>query len=259
MAARKASGKSGRPGQSSKARQSKPASKVTPSLAWQRLGNRVKRCRKCPRLIEHCQAVARKKRKAYADQKYWGRPVPDFGPENFQTVSLLIVGLAPGAHGANRTGRMFTGDNSGLWLYRAMHRAGFANQADSTDRSDGLRLIDCAVTNVCRCAPPGNKPAKEEIANCQPFFESTIELCQPRIFLALGGLAWRATLDFAIRQNWVSNPRPKPKFKHAAQVPLRDDRLLLGCYHVSQQNTFTGRLTETMLDEVFDTIVAKID
>lgn len=217
---------------------------------WNRLAARVKRCTKCPRLIEHCQKVASVKRKSYLNEKYWGKPVPNFGAPN---VGLLIVGLAPGAHGANRTGRMFTGDRSGDWLYRAMHRAGFANQPHSDSRRDGLELVDSAITNICRCAPPDNKPDKQELANCQPFFSETLELCDPIVVLALGSLAWKATIPEIVQRDWLDRPTTSPKFSHGAAVKLNDGRWLLGSYHPSQQNTFTGRLTEPMLDAVFQT------
>ena len=150
---------------------------------WQQLHQEVVSCQRCDRLIKHCRKVAIEKRAAYRDHEYWGKPVPNFG----DPAKILIVGLAPGAHGANRTGRMFTGDRSGDWLYRAMYNNGLANQPESTGRDDGLKLTGCAVTNVCSCAPPDNKPATEEVANCQPFFQRTIELCQPKVFVALGG------------------------------------------------------------------------
>lgn len=216
---------------------------------WNRLNAEVKRCETCDRLIEHCRNVAKVKRKAYQDCDYWGKPVPNLGGPN---VGLLIIGLAPGAHGANRTGRMFTGDRSGLWLYRAMHRAGFANQSESISLNDGLKLINCAVTNICRCAPPGNKPVRQELTNCQPFFRRTLELCNPKVLLALGSLAWNATLETVVDQQWMERPKRRPKFSHGAMVKLLDDRWLIGSYHPSQQNTFTGRLTEPMLDAVFD-------
>ena len=215
---------------------------------WNRLAARVKRCTKCPRLTEHCQTVSTVKRKSYLKEKYWGKPVPNFGTPN---VGLLVVGLAPGAHGANRTGRMFTGDRSGQWLYRAMHRAGFANQAHSESRRDGLELIDSAITNICRCAPPDNRPDKGELANCQPFFAETLELCDPIVVLALGSLAWKATIPEIVQLDWLDQPRTRPKFFHGETVKLKEGRMMLGSYHPSQQNTFTGRLTEPMLDAVF--------
>lgn len=214
---------------------------------WSKLRKQVIACEKCPRLVEHCREVAKVKRRAYLDCDYWGKPVPNFGS---QGSSLLVVGLAPGAHGANRTGRMFTGDRSGEWLYRALHVAGFASQAEATDLNDGLELIDCAITNICRCAPPGNKPEKEELARCQPFLEETFELCQPIVILALGSLAWNATMLMAKEMGWFEIPRPRPKFGHGATVELQPQRWLIASYHPSQQNTFTGKLTRRMLNSV---------
>ena len=216
---------------------------------WKDLNSRIEGCRKCTRLIEHCEKVSQTRRRQYRDELYWGKPVPNFGRAK---VPLLIVGLAPGAHGANRTGRMFTGDRSGEWLYRALHKAGFANQQSSTGLADGLRLKSCAVTNVCHCAPPDNKPTSEELQACSPYFEETVELCAPRVFLALGAIAWNAVARFAQSQGWIGSPRPK--FGHASCVELKPKRgkskYLLGCYHPSQQNTFTGRLTEPMIDQI---------
>ena len=151
--------------------------KVSVSKEQAKLQKQIVACRKCPRLIEHCEKIAVEKRRAYLDQDYWGKPVPNFGSS---PASLLVVGLAPGAHGANRTGRMFTGDRSGDWLYRTMHKYGFASQAPQSDLDDGLELINAMVTNVCHCAPPGNKPVREEISNCQPFLEKTFLACDPR-------------------------------------------------------------------------------
>lgn len=214
---------------------------------WSQLDRRVERCKKCPRLRQYCEKVAVEKRKAYLDHNYWGRPVPNFGSAK---VDLLVVGLAPGAHGANRTGRMFSGDRSGEWLYRALHKAGFANQPESIDANDGLELTNCTITNICRCAPPGNKPLPEELRNCQPFFVETLTLCQSRVIVALGGLAWRATLVQLMDIGWMEPVKPRPKFAHGATVELSSDRWLLGSYHPSQQNTFTGKLTRKMLDDV---------
>jgi uracil-DNA glycosylase family 4 len=146
---------------------------------------------------------------------------------------------------------MFTGDRSGQWLYRALHKAGFANQPESLDAADGLELINCTITNICRCAPPGNKPLPEELSNCQPFFAETLTLCQSRVIVALGGLAWRATLVQLMESGWLGPVKPRPKFTHGALVELSEGRWLLGSYHPSQQNTFTGKLTRKMLDDVF--------
>ena len=219
----------------------------------QSLNTRIVACDRCPRLREHCAEVAATRRRAYLDWDYWGGPVPNFGDPR---ARLLIVGLAPGAHGANRTGRMFTGDRSGDWLFRALHVAGFANQPDATDRDDGLELTDCLVTNACHCAPPGNRPAKDELESCREWFDETVDLLPVRVFLALGAIAWRAVVDLARRRDWYSGPIPK--FSHQAEVPLSQDRWLLGSYHPSQQNTFTGRLTEEMFDGVFSQARAKL-
>jgi uracil-DNA glycosylase family 4 len=214
--------------------------------SWNSLQQQIADCEHCPRLRKHCRQTAAEKRRAYADWEYWGRPVPNFGTP---PAKLLIVGLAPAAHGANRTGRMFTGDKSGEWLYRALHKAGFANQASSERREDGLKLLDCVITAVCHCAPPGNKPLPSEIANCQPWLATTIDLVQPRVLLALGQIAWRATVTEASRRGWHSGAIPK--FGHNAKQKLAGGRWLLGSYHPSQQNTFTGKLTEPMFDAVF--------
>ena len=219
----------------------------------QSLNTRIVACDRCPRLREHCAEVAATRRRAYLDWDYWGGPVPNFGDPR---ARLLIVGLAPGAHGANRTGRMFTGDRSGDWLFRALHVAGFANQPDATDRDDGLELTDCLVTNACHCAPPGNRPAHDELESCREWFDETVDLLPVRVFLALGAIAWRAVVDLARRRGWYSGPIPK--FSHQAEVPLSQDRWLLGSYHPSQQNTFTGRLTEEMFDGVFSQARAKL-
>ncbi len=215
---------------------------------WQRLRREVTACQKCERLTQHCQQVANEKRRAYRDQEYWGRPVPNLGEPK---SSLLIVGLAPGAHGANRTGRMFTGDRSGDWLYRAMFKAGFANQPESIKRRDGLKLVDAVVTNIGRCAPPGNKPTTQELTNCQPFFEQTLQLVDPVVILALGGLAWKQTIKSMVELDLLERPKKMPKFSHGEQLKVDANRVLIGSYHPSQQNTFTGRLTEAMLDNVF--------
>ena len=214
---------------------------------WATLQQSIIACEKCPRLREYCSEIATAKRKAYLAWDYWGKPVPNFG---FAQEKLLIVGLAPAAHGANRTGRMFTGDRSGEWLYRALQRAGFANQGHSDDVNDGLQLIDCTITAMCHCAPPDNKPLPEEVATCRPWLEQTFELTQPRVIVALGGLAWKAVLD-QLRTSKSFAAKKLPAFGHAAEVALAGDRWLLGSYHPSQQNTFTGKLTEPMLDAVF--------
>jgi uracil-DNA glycosylase len=217
------------------------------SIKLRELAAQIEACRACPRLVRYRERIAREKRAAYRDQTYWGRPVPGFGDE---AAWLILVGLAPGAHGANRTGRMFTGDRSGLFLYAALHRAGFANQPLSSSREDGLRLRGAYVTAPCRCAPPDNKPLPIELGRCAHFLDSELLLLRrARVYLALGAIAWRAALQALGRQG-ESLPRPWPEFAHGAEHGLGDGRLLLGSYHVSQQNTQTGRLTAEMFDRV---------
>ena len=177
------------------------------------MNRQVIACERCPRLIEHCQQVAEVKRKAYLEWDYWGKPVPNFGDPK---ARVLVVGLAPGAHGANRTGRMFSGDRSGDWLYRALHKAGFANQPESTDINDGLQLIDCAITNACRCAPPQNKPTPAEVTACADWFQQTIDLLPIEVFIALGQLAWKTVVRHAIAQDWHTGKQPV--FSHGAKV-----------------------------------------
>jgi uracil-DNA glycosylase family 4 len=218
-----------------------------------RLRRAIITCERCPRLIHHCRKIAKEKKKAHLNETYWGRPVPNFG----QTpAALLIVGLAPAAHGANRTGRMFTGDRSGQWLYRALHRAGFANQSSFERADDGLELIDAVITAVAHCAPPDNKPLPDEIANCSEYLERTFALQKPRVVLALGGIAWTATLAHYKRLGHKISS--KVKFGHGAEMELPDGIRLIGSYHPSQQNTFTGRLTEEMFDEVFRKIRSRL-
>jgi uracil-DNA glycosylase family 4 len=214
--------------------------------AWGQLNRDIVACRACPRLVEHREAIGRERRRAFADETYWARPVPNFGDPHGR---LLIVGLAPAAHGANRTGRMFTGDRSGEWLFRALHRAGFASHGESTSAGDHLRLLDCAITATCHCAPPDNKPSRDEIANCRGWLEQTLAISPAKVFLALGQIGWQAAVDELRRLGWLSGRRPK--FGHAARVEAAGGRWLLGSYHPSQQNTFTGRLTEPMFDAVF--------
>lgn len=198
-------------------------------------------CRKCPRLVAWREEVARTKRASFADEDYWGKPVPGFGDPD---ASLVVVGLAPAAHGANRTGRMFTGDRSGDFLYASLHRSGFASQPTSQSRDDGLRLSGAWVTSPVKCAPPDNKPTTSERDNCVPFLTRELEILPWRVIVALGGFG------FGVMTRYF-DVRPRPRFGHGVEVPLPGGRTLLGCYHVSQQNTFTGRLTTDMLDAVF--------
>ena len=199
-------------------------------------------CRACPRLVAWREEVARARRKAFADEEYWARPIPGFGDPS---AWLLVVGLAPAAHGGNRTGRIFTGDRSGDFLFAALHRAGLASQAESVSRDDGLRLAGCRIAAAVRCAPPANRPTREERDRCRPYLVREIAACRDaRVLLALGGLAWEETLRA------LEAPRPFPRFGHGAEARLAGGRTLLGSYHPSQQNTFTGRLTPAMLDDV---------
>jgi uracil-DNA glycosylase family 4 len=212
------------------------------------LAAQVSQCRRCPRLVAWREEVATTKRAAFADQTYWGRPVPGFGDPK---AHVLIVGLAPAAHGGNRTGRMFTGDRSGDWLYASLYRVGLANQPTSVSVGDGLELRGAYVTAPVRCAPPANKPTPAERDACRPWLVRELELLWPtvRAVVVLGAFGW-AALWPALRASGLSVITPLPKFAHGVEVEV-DERLVLGCYHVSQQNTFTGRLTEPMLDAVF--------
>ena len=210
-------------------------------------------CRACPRLVTWRETVATEgKRASFADQPYWGRPGPGFGDP---APEILVIGLAPAANGTNRTGRMFTGDRSGDWLYAALHRAGYASQPTSTHAGDGQSLTGVRIVAAVRCAPPGNKPDPAERHTCGFWLDRDLALAAPglRSMLALGAIAWDATLASARRLGWVVQ-RPRPRFTHGAETTMvtTTDRSirLVGSYHVSQQNTFTGRLTETMLDEV---------
>ncbi len=219
----------------------------SPAAVWKVLNERIVNCERCSRLRLHCQRVAQEKRRSFSEWNYWGRPVENFGdPE----ARLLIVGLAPAAHGANRTGRMFTGDRSGEWLYRALHRAGFATRSESLHRDDDLKLIDCAITATCHCAPPDNKPLPDEIVACESWLAETFDSVCARVYLALGHIAWRSVVTLARRRGWLGKGRAR--FGHGAIFPLSNERWLLGSYHPSQQNTFTGRLTEVMFDRVFE-------
>ena len=205
----------------------------------------VIRCQRCPELREYCAEIGRERRKAYADWDYWARPVSGFGDH---AARILIVGLAPAAHGANRTGRMFTGDRSGDFLYGALHRADLANQPDSSDVHDGLKLQDVYITAALRCAPPHNKPTSLQLSRCADYLHREVSALKPKVILALGGLGWNAVLKTLRELNHVI-PTPRPKFGHGAEIAF-GSITLLGCYHVSQQNTFTGRLTKSMIDIV---------
>jgi uracil-DNA glycosylase family 4 len=221
--------------------------------SWKRLTHDVVSCECCPRLRTHCAEIARVKRRAFRDQTYWGRPVPGFGDPN---ARVLICGLAPAAHGANRTGRMFTGDDSGNWLYAALHRAGLASQPGATATDDGLTLHGAYITASARCAPPDNKPTPAELTACAPFLDRELALLPNlRVAVALGHIAWSTMLACALRADPESVSSPRPKFAHGAQTRVRLRAggplvALLGCYHPSRQNTNTGRLTREMLDAV---------
>jgi uracil-DNA glycosylase family 4 len=204
-------------------------------------------CRKCPRLVEYREKVAREKRRAFRDWTYWGRPVPGFG--DFR-AELLLLGLAPGAHGSNRTGRMFTGDRSGDFLYAALHKAGFANQPTSLRRDDALKLKNAFIAATVRCAPPANKPLPSEIVNCRGYLERELALLKPKVVLALGKIAWDAYLDILKREGVIAS-RAKFVFAHGAEAELPGDGpRLVGVYHPSQQNTQTGRVTPAMYAQV---------
>ncbi len=216
----------------------------------EKLNNKIISCRACPRLVEWREEVARVKRKAYLDHEYWGKPVPGFGDPN---ARVLVVGLAPGAHGSNRTGRQFTGDASGGFLFPALHRAGFANQAGAESRSDGLLLKDMYITASGRCAPPDNKPTPEELNNCQPFLEREIEILKPRVIVCLGQIAFGRILKIYSIRNSVY------KFAHGASYQLEGGTWILCSYHPSQQNTSTGKLTAPMFDQIWKKAKSLID
>jgi uracil-DNA glycosylase family 4 len=216
------------------------------------LSRTIVSCRRCPRLVEHRERIAAERKRAYREWSYWGRPVPGFGDPN---ARLVIVGLAPAAHGANRTGRMFTGDDSGSWLYEALHRFGFANQPTSTSRDDGLKLRDCYITASARCAPPGNRPASGELEACRPYLKTELSLLRrARVILALGHVAHVQYLKAA---GWWERltPAERPPFRHGVVHPLPHGLALLSSYHPSRQNTNTGRLTRAMWYRVFTTAV----
>ncbi|MCC6435926.1 MAG: uracil-DNA glycosylase [Acidimicrobiales bacterium] len=231
---------------SGQARRGRGAARTAEALRV--LQDEIVGCRRCPRLVDWREEVARTKRAAYRHEPYWGAPVPGFGDPD---ATVVVIGLAPAAHGANRTGRMFTGDRSGDWLFRAMHRAGLANQPHSVARDDGLRLHRAYVTAPVRCAPPANKPTPTERETCRPFLDAELALLRhARVFVALGGFGYEVVAEL------LGVGRPRPRFAHGLEVPVpasahRAAVTLLCSYHVSQQNTFTGRLTEPMLDAVF--------
>lgn len=214
---------------------------MSAAAAQAALAREITACRACPRLVAWREEVGRVKRRSFAGQDYWARPVPGFGDPD---AAIVIVGLAPAAHGANRTGRVFTGDRSGDFLVAALHRAGLASQPTSTHADDGLRLIGCRMTAAVRCAPPANRPTPDERERCRPFLERELALCpDARVLLALGAIGWDAVLRTLAPQ------RPWPRFGHGAEAEVAG-RVLVGCYHPSQQNVFTGRLTPAMIDAV---------
>lgn len=231
---------------------------MTAESEFAQLAAEIIACERCPRLREWCVQVAAVKRRAYRDETYWGRPVPGFGDP---AARLLIVGLAPGAHGANRTGRVFTGDGSGDFLYDALHRAGFANQATSRARDDGMILTDAFITSVCRCAPPGNKPQPAEIAACLPFLEREVILLDDlRVVVALGRIAFDAVLRLfepvegraTFAHGAMHEMRPRRSVGEKTKTPAEGERLwLIASYHPSRQNTQTGRLTGVMFDQIW--------
>jgi uracil-DNA glycosylase family 4 len=216
------------------------------------LNEEIVGCRKCPRLVEYREEVARKKRRAFREWTYWGKPVPGFGDPK---AKLLVVGLAPAAHGGNRTGRVFTGDRSGDFLYAALYKAGFANQATSTNRDDGLLLHGAYVSAACRCAPPDNKPLPSEMLNCRGYLERELKILEPRAVLALGKIGWDAFLEIAKQQGMISS-RAAYTFGHGAEAALPSGPRLFGVYHPSQQNTQTGRLTPPMYAKVLRRIAS---
>jgi len=222
--------------------------------SWNTLNREIISCRKCPRLAKYREQIAKEKRRAYRDWDYWGKPVPGFGDPN---AHVILIGLAPGAHGSNRTGRMFTGDGSGNFLYPALYRAGFANQSTSHDVNDGMKLRDLFITAICRCAPPDNKPTPQEQANCAPYLERELELLKhARVVVALGRIAFDGYLRLLREQGHVI---PRLEFKHSAVYILGNLLPTLICsYHPSRQNTQTGRLTAAMFDAVFQKAKANL-
>ncbi len=221
---------------------------MCPMTSLKVLHQTVSQCTKCPRLTQYRREIAQTKRRQFQEWKYWGRPVPGFGDPK---ARLLVLGLAPAAHGGNRTGRVFTGDRSGDWLYHALYTFGFSNQPDSTHRNDGLRLRDCYIAAAVRCAPPGNKPLREEFAACRPYLLEELRLLRRvTVVVALGKIAFDEYLR-ACRELGHSIPRPTPQFGHGKVYTLPWAMTLIGSYHPSQQNTFTGKLTRPMFHQVF--------
>jgi len=212
------------------------------------LNNEVVACTRCPRLVAYREQVAREKRRAYRECEYWGKPVPGFGDPN---AAVLVLGLAPGAHGSNRTGRPFTGDASGNFMYPVLYETGFANQPTATDRNDGLTLINLYITAAARCAPPGNKPLPTELANCAPFLDRELEgLKNLRVVVALGRIGFESYLNYLKRRRLIAGKR-EFAFRHGAEYTMPDGRILLASYHPSNQNTQTGKLTRKMFMEIF--------
>ena len=219
-----------------------------PPVWLERLDRELISCRRCPRLVEYRERIAREKRRAYRNCEYWGKPVPGFGDPN---ARVLILGLAPGAHGSNRTGRPFTGDASGKFMYPVLYETGFANQPNATDRADGLELKDLYITAAVRCAPPGNKPTIDELANCSAYLDREMQgLAQVKVVVALGRIGFDAYLNHLKRSGRLGSKRPYI-FKHGAQYPLPDGKTLLASYHPSNQNTQTGKLTRKMFVSIF--------
>jgi uracil-DNA glycosylase len=223
-------------------------------MSLSKLNRTLVACERCPRLITHSRKIALEKRRAYQSEAYWGKPVPGWGDPQ---ARVLLVGLAPGAHGSNRTGRMFTGDGSADFLTPALHQAGFANQPTSLHRADGLQLTDMYVVAAAHCAPPDNKPTPPEIANCRPYFIQHLRLLKRvRVILALGKIAFDNTL-VTLKELGIESPSPKPQFAHGAEYAI-GPYTLIGSYHPSRQNTQTGRLTEAMFAEVFGRVQAHL-
>lgn len=214
------------------------------------LNKTIIQCRKCPRLVRWREQAGKQPPRRYQGQSYWAKPLPGFGDPK---ARLFIVGLAPAAHGGNRTGRIFTGDQSGNWLYEALYRFGFSNQPDSVRRNDGLKLKNCYITAAVRCAPPANKPARVEFERCRPYLVQELGLLKNiRVVLALGKIAFDSFLK-AYQENGGTVPKPRPQFRHGGSAQLRPDLTLIASYHPSQQNTFTGKLTREMFHGVFKT------